>query len=161
MLKHWKSAPTILKTLVVYWHLWPVAFIAALGFMYTASPDGEVVGHMRELWDAEYQITPIAAWINGGLLLLYFLCPLFAWGMLARRRTFRKLLEALAWLIFACSLIDFVYPQFWYFELETVPPEFTDTIEQWSITGFMFVIIDMLVVLSMRSKQVREHANVF
>ena len=81
--------------------------------------------------------------------------------MLAGRKTSRKLLEVFAWLFLVNSLIDVTFPQIWYFELETNPPEITDTQDQWAFVEILFVIIDAFVLLAMRSKQVREYANVF
>jgi hypothetical protein len=116
---------------------------------------------MWSLLKAEYQVTPIALWIGAGIILIYFLCPLYAWRMLAGRKTSRKLLEVFAWLFLVNSLIDVTFPQIWYFELETNPPEITDTQDQWAFVEILFVIIDAFVLLAMRSKQVREYANVF
>jgi hypothetical protein len=148
MLSNWKRAPATVKTLVVYWHIWPVTFIALFGYFSSASPDGEVLSFMWSLLKAEYQVTPIALWIGAGIILIYFLCPLYAWRMLAGRKTSRKLLEVFAWLFLVNSLIDVTF-------------QITDTQDQWAFVEILFVIIDAFVLLAMRSKQVREYANVF
>ncbi len=161
MLKNWKSAPAIVKILVVYWHIWPIIFIALLGYFWTASPDTEILRFMWSQWEVEYQVTPIALWIGAGITLIYFVCPLYAWRMLAGRRASRIFLEVIAWLFLINRLIDVTFPQIWYFELETIPPEITDAQDQWAFAGMLYIIIDALVVLAMRSKKVREYANVF
>lgn len=159
--KNWTTAPTTVKSLLIYWHIWPVVFIALFSYFWFSAPDGEVLKFIFQLKKNEFQDMPVSMTIGGAIELLVFLCPFYAWKMLNGNKISRVCLEVFAWIFLFSSFSDAAFPQIWYVELDAIPSYATDISFADTVVEFVYVGIDALVLLAMRSKQVKEYANVF
>lgn len=159
--KNWAISPTVVKSLLIYWHFWPVVFIALLAYFGLATPNGEALKFFVELKQNEFKEMPVSIIIGFAIELSYFLCPVFAWKMLNGNKVSRAYLEVFAWIFLFSSLSDTAFPQIWYVELDTMPSYATDISFEELIVGIFFTGIDALVLLAMRSKQVKGYVNVF
>lgn len=159
--KNWTAAPAVIKLLLIYWLFWPLVFIALFTYFWLATPNGEALNFITEFMQDEFQEMPISITIGVAIALLYFLCPIFAWKMLSGNRMSRLYLEFFAWIFLFSSFSDAIFPQIWYVELDTMPSDATGLSFEEVVVGFVFVGIDVMALLAMRTKQVKGYANVF
>jgi len=73
----------------------------------------------------------------------------------------RAYLEFFAWIFLFSSLSEAIFPQIWNLELDVIPSGTTGfSIEEVAV-GMIFIGIDLIALLAMRSKQVKGYTNVF
>ena len=80
--KNWATSPAVVKSLLIYWHFWPIVFIALFTYFWLGTPNGEALKFIAELKQNEFQEMPVSIIIGLAIELMHFLCPIFAWKML-------------------------------------------------------------------------------
>ena len=154
----WKTAPIMVRALLVYWHLWPAFILVLFVYIWNSEPDGEALEFMLLLWQGDFQVTPLASSVGAVTNIVSFLCPVFAWRLLKGKKSARKILEVAARFFLINTSLDVFFPQIWYLEMDSVPAEATETEFNWILFGLVFVVIDALALLGMRSRQCRDYA---
>ena len=164
MNKNWKTAPWIIRLILIYWLLPGAILLIAFCYMLVMFSQIEI----NEIWriplgvlEAKYKLMPISTSIDISFTIVSIFAAYYGWRLLRGSGIARNILEIIAWLMLSYSAILMLFPEIEYFEMPTPPTGTIDIPLEWTVLGWFFVLLELVVLIALRKKIVKDYANIF
>lgn len=164
MEKNWKTAPWVVRLLIIYW-LFPLVstvLIAVFIAFYILETDPISIWRIPfDLFRVQYDAMPISTSIDLGVSIMFFSAAFYAWQLLRGSGTSRAVLEMFSWIAILFTSANLFFPGLRYLEVENISPSLTDIPISFLAVATVIFGLELAVLYMVRTPRVRDYANVF
>ncbi len=165
MIKKWKAAPWSIQLIFLYWILPVVILVVAYSYLlviFLINEESDMLWRILFSMEAEeFKLMPIASSIEWVVTIMSLFGAYYGWRLLQGCRLARRILEIFSWILAVYSIVLIIFPEINYLELHETPSDINDLSMIWIAIGWLFILLEVVVLFLLRSESVKNYANIF
>lgn len=165
MIKKWKAAPWSIRLIFLYWILPVVILVVAYSYLlviFLIYEESDMLWRILFSMEAEeFKLMPIASSIEWVVTIMSLFGAYYGSRLLQGCSVARRILEIFSWILAVYSIVLIIFPEINYLELHETPSDINDLSMIWIAIGWLFILLEVVVLFLLRSESVKNYANIF